>query len=210
VVFLTGDSTGRKMVEKLKGHGWGRLWVSNPFTPYDGEPWGVDSGAYRDWKTGEETDWGKYSERCWEAHEAGGCYMAVLPDIVAAGQESYDFSMEAVDRFNLPRALPWYFAVQDGLGQPLHDEMGLDWIHGIFLGGSNSFKLQAPWWAGVAHSHGKRFHYGRAGTPHKVSHALRVGADSCDSAFPLWNYDRLDHLALIVAGEKPQIELEFV
>lgn len=66
---------------------------------------------------------------------------------------------------------------------------------GIFLGGTDRFKATAPFWAALAHRHGKKFHYGRAGTLRKMLHARQSGADSCDSAFPIWKAERLAQYA---------------
>ena len=41
-----------------------------------------------------------------------------------------------------------------------------------------------------AHGDGLKFHYGRCGTLNKVAHAIRIGADSIDSAFPMWTRQR--------------------
>jgi hypothetical protein len=37
-----------------------------------------------------------------------------------------------------------------------------------------------------------QLHYARAGTPAKVKHARDSGADSIDSAFPLWEQSRFE------------------
>jgi hypothetical protein len=67
----------------------------------------------------------------------------------------------------------------------------LDGFAGIFLGGDNGFKAQAKEWCDLAHANGLRFHYGRAGTLAKLEHAMEIGADSADSAFPMWTKERL-------------------
>ena len=62
---------------------------------------------------------------------------------------------------------------------------------GLFLGGTDAFKLTARDWCGLAHRNNKKFHYARAGTINKLQHAIRIGADSLDSSFPLWTKVRL-------------------
>jgi|TARA_R110000824_G_scaffold33553_6_gene107429 hypothetical protein len=208
MIFLTGDTRSHELVARLRLNGWGRIWVDQKPTPYEGEPWGIDSGAFRDWSMGGTTDWGLYAERCHRAAEIGGCYLAVLPDLVARGEWSLDFSLEAPEMFGLPRDLPWYLAVQDGMVRGERALADNDWIKGVFLGGTLRYKGSAPWWAGAAKEAGKLAHYGRCGVPKRVSFAKRLGYDSCDSAFPLWNKKRIGEIELALKGELPQMEMQ--
>lgn len=76
-----------------------------------------------------------------------------------------------------------------------------DVIHlfdGLFLGGTDEFKKEAEDWKNIARIACKRFHYGRAGTERKIKHALKIGADSMDSAFPLWNFQRIARMEYLV------------
>ncbi|GBF33039.1 hypothetical protein DCCM_2136 [Desulfocucumis palustris] len=126
------------------------------------------------------------------AFRIGTPYLAIVPDIVADGEEFLEFSIRWLDW--LPRAWPWYLAVQDGMRLE-QVAQALDGFVGIFLGGSNRFKATALYWRRLAHRQGKRFHYARAGTPKKIQLAKEVGADSCESAFPLWEMKRFDEFA---------------
>ncbi len=70
----------------------------------------------------------------------------------------------------LSRKLPdwrWYLAVQDGMTT---DDVRpyLHLFQGIFLGGTDKFKLQALRWCDLAHAHQMPFHYARAGTLRKM------------------------------------------
>ena len=130
--------------------------------------------------------------------------LAVVPDIVAGGQRSLDFSLGWVMR--LPHSWPWYLAVQDGM-ETNNVEDSLHLFSGIFLGGTDRFKRTAYRWCHLAHSHQKRFHYGRAGTIAKLVHAKKIGADSLDSAFPLWTSERLEVFANMAEHISPQMEL---
>jgi hypothetical protein len=90
----------------------------------------------------------------------------------------------------LPSSWPWYLAVQDGMTP----DAVLEVVHlfaGIFLGGTDRFKLTAYRWSRLARFADKAFHYGRAGTLRKIRHAYAVEADSLDSNFPLWTVDRM-------------------
>jgi hypothetical protein len=48
MIFITGDTRSRKMVALLQKHGMGRMVIDRAITPYPGEPWAFDNGAYRD------------------------------------------------------------------------------------------------------------------------------------------------------------------
>lgn len=180
---------GGKTASKLQSLGFGRMYIARHrnIHTYPNEPWGFDNGAFIDWRAGKTLDERAYIKSVAKA-EANDepPYLAVLPDIPAQGLRSLEYSMSWMDR--LPR-FSWYLAVQDGM-QPR--DVSVDNLCGIFLGGTNAYKATADIWCDWAHHHGLRFHYGRAGTQSKVAHAQHIGADSLDSAFPLWTTERFD------------------
>lgn len=197
---MVGETRGKWNMAILKREDMGRMWQKNTPTPRDGERWGFDCDAYSPWSQagfpqGLDIDswlilWdsNRFERRLAKAYCLPPPYIAVTPDIPAGGLASLEFSWEW--RKDLPHSWPWYLSVQDGM-------TGLDlaWVDltkytGIFLGGSDRFKGEALKWCQFAHKHGLKFHYGRAGTLDKVRHAYMVGADSCDSSFPLWTKDR--------------------
>jgi hypothetical protein len=84
------------------------------------------------------------------------------------------------------------------------------WMHfrGILLGGSSRWKVaQAARWKRWCEPRGLALHYARAGTPSKARFAREVGADSLDSAFPLWTMERFERFADLVQHGAPQMEL---
>ena len=188
MVIILGECTGTT-ARKMEALGWGRMWIArgrNIYT-YPGEPWGFDNGAFRDWRAGiafDETAYMKSLEKA-EAN-AEPPYLAVLPDIPTQGLQSLDYSMGWLGR--LPD-FNWYLAVQDGMSTT---DVSADGLSGIFLGGTNSYKSTAAEWCKWAHAHGLKFHYGRAGTQSKVAQAQYIGADSLDSAFPMWTKQRFN------------------
>jgi hypothetical protein len=186
-IILGHTSDGSKRLDIYKKNKFGRMMVRNKFTPYDGEEWGFDNGAFISWKKGASFDETTYLKMLDFAVSFHRPYLSILPDIVAGGNKSLEFSLSWLNR--LPNEWPWYLAVQDGMDPAAV----IDNIHsfsGLFLGGSDKFKKTALFWKKVAHLHKKKFHYGRAGTYRKVQHAHDCGADSLDSAFPLWTKDR--------------------
>jgi hypothetical protein len=160
-------------------------------SPFPFERWGFDNGAFVAWTHGEKFPESTFLRRLEIAEKTNSDpYLAVTPDIVAGGCRSLQFSTLWRMSRKLTDDWPWYLAVQDGMTvadvQPV-----IHLYSGIFLGGSDRFKATAYRWCKLAHSHQKRFHYGRASTPGKLLSAFKVGADGCDSAFPLWTAARL-------------------
>lgn len=201
-IVLVGECTGR-LVPELQRLGWGRMWMAigrNIYT-YPGEPWGFDNGAFRDYLARREFYGAGYLKRVEKvlAHLSKPL-LAVVPDRVAHS-ESLDFSLAWLKQ--LPACLPWYLALQDGMTrQAVLPHVSR--FAGLFLGGSDGFKATAKDWCNFAHEHGLRFHYGRAGTPLKLEHALESGCDSLDSTFPMWTKARFRYFESIVTNGHPQ------
>lgn len=183
---MVGECTG-KMAQKVKALGWGRMYIRTRPQPYEAEPWGFDNGAFTWHLAGQPFNATTYLKRLDRAILAGTPRVAVCPDIVSGGERSLEFSLAWW--YRLPRDWPWYLVVQDGMDERMV-RPHLYGFAGIFLGGGNKFKATARQWADLAHAEGLRFHYGRAGTLHKLEHAYEVGADSVDSAFPMWTKRR--------------------
>ncbi|WP_457641805.1 hypothetical protein [Persephonella sp.] len=197
MIVLTGDTRAKKFVNLLKQLNWGRMFIDTKIRPYEGEPWGFDNGAFRDWKNGREFDEDRFLKSLDRAlkisEETHPPYLAVIPDIVAGGSKSLDFSTKWYERLK-DINFPWYLAVQDGMNEKdVEDFIRIYKVAGIFLGGTDRFKMTAVKWSRLAKKYGMKFHYARAGTPRKYSLAKIAEADSIDSAFPLWVKDRLDY-----------------
>jgi hypothetical protein len=201
---LVGQTGKKTFVDILKENGWGRMWTTHPPNPFSGEKWGFDNCAYSYWSNGLDFDEDAFRKRMDRAYHKGPPYLAVVPDIVAGGVLSLEYSESW--RTKLPTEWPWFLAVQDGMCvadvQPLVGHYA-----GLFLGGTNTFKATAKDWCDLAHDHGLLFHYGRAGVPHKIEHAKSVGSDSLDSSFPLWTEERFKWFVEIVKNGHPQMDM---
>jgi hypothetical protein len=198
VIVLVGDTRSHKNVALLKGLGWGRMRVLNMTKPWEGEPWGLDNGAFGAWRGGRPFDAAGFRRRVAKAVEMAPLpFMCALPDIVAGGLESLALSLRWLDE--LPAALPWYLVVQDGMTEA-DVEPHLPRLAGLFLGGTDAFKATAATWATLAHRHGKLFHFGRAGSVPKIELALAAGCDSLDTTFPLWTSERMALFRRLMAG----------
>jgi hypothetical protein len=190
--IFTGDSAGRKTLKVLEENRIGRFFINRPRVLYEGEEWGFDNGAFSWWKEGKQFDEKKFMERLEKCYNKLPYppYLAVLPDIVGGGDDSWDFSMKWLNSGNLPEEWPWYLAVQDNMDTAWVINV-IDRVAGIFLGGTDDYKKTALFWRKISAVHGKPLHYARAGTLGKIAHATMVAADSLDSSFPLWTHQRL-------------------
>ena len=168
------------------------MWVYRNIRALPDESWGFDNGVFKIWdKNGPMTenqfDEPGYLSRLARARDAGMPYLAVVPDLVAAGLDSLAFSLRWRDRLD---DWPWYLAVQDGMTT---EDVApyLDAFSGIFVGGSTQFKSTLPSWVRFAHAHGKKCHYARCTSPKRLAWAQSIGCDSIDSSQPLWSWQSL-------------------
>jgi hypothetical protein len=217
--ILIGDTRSATNVAFIQERGWGRMCVEARPKPYQFEPWGFDNQAFKTWQDVgfvpnlTEDDWcilwacEAYERRLAAAREcATPPYIAIVPDIPASAA-SLGYSV--MWRESLPNDWPWYLALQDGMTMAgVRDVAHM--FDGLFLGGSDKFKLGAQVWCDLAHFCGKKFHYARAGTRRKVLHAHAIGADSLDSSFPLWSKERFHKFSLWIEGLGLQQTMEYV
>src|SRR3972149_6145277 len=144
---LLGETRSKEIIERLQLLGWGRMFSDAHPTPYPGEPWGFDNGAFSAWLNQRPFPTDRFLWRLEHALDRGTPYLAAAPDMIAQGQASLEFSLGWLDR--LPK-WPWYLVVQDGMN--ISDvEPVLDCFAGIFLGGTTRFKSTAPEWCALAH-----------------------------------------------------------
>ena len=206
MIVMVGECTG-KPARRAQALGWGRMWIArdrNIYT-YPGEPWGLDNGAFRDWKEGIPFDGDLFLRVIEKAKKHPEPYLAVIPDKPGDGPETIRMAYEWIP--TLP-PWPWYLAVQDGMG-PQDAEGFLGRISGIFLGGTNAYKARANDWAEWAHANGLRFHYGRCGTIGKLEHARDVGADSIDSTTMMWTKERWSQFEYFYTYD-PQMRMDLL
>ena len=197
MIAITGDVRGKRL-EILKKHRIGRMFIQKLIHHYPGENWGFDNGAFKDFLQGKQFDRTRYLKSLEKAVRISEIYhppyIAVIPDIVAGGMKSLEFSISWLETELSSIPFNWYLAVQDGI-DPLEIENTLrnyPQIKGLFLGGTDEFKKTAPFWSSLAHSLGLKFHYARAGSKKKVELAKKSLADSLDSSLPLWTEKKLD------------------
>jgi hypothetical protein len=105
----------------------------------------------------------------------------VLPDIVAGGRRSLDFSLEWHHRLKMDGLL--LLPVQDGM-LPVHVEPYLSDV-GLFIGGTTAFKESTAFeWASLARSHDAYIHCGRVNSQRRLNLCKQAGIDSFDGSGP--------------------------
>jgi len=229
-----GQTRSAALVSRLSALGWGEMTVRGELPSYR-TPYAFDNGVYRDWTAGVSWEGGIpvkkgkalrkspiYPERAWwselqwleENLLGGGLEGSVLyppdfivaPDRVAGGLAS--LRMSAGYAYEL-RCMDWdriALAVQDGMA-PADVDSVRDLFSVLFVGGTSSWKARnGQLWVDYAHEHGLLAHIGRVGTIDKVAWAIRLGADSIDSCFPLWTTPRINAFIDAVEGRAPQAQ----
>ena len=190
--------------------GWGRILILQTVSLYDGEPWALDNGAYKAWRNGNPFDGSAFLDRV-EAFAEWAPWppdFLVLPDIHRGGLASLMESVRWAPEINTE----WSFAlaVQDGMGEVDVDaalrDVGKQTSH-LFLGGSDRFKSATKRWVEWGNDRGLKVHYGRCGTLAHGRNARFAKPDSIDSAFPLWEINRFEQLARLMADDDWQLEL---
>ena len=178
--------TGTKRnLNGLQSAGW-RLLTGPPIMQRNGwqlpkwtdgtvAPYALDNGAWTAHQQGTEFDSEAFEHAVSIAGR--GADWIVIPDIVAAGKESLQFSLSWLPKLELFRVL---LAVQDGMDlediRPhLSDRVG------IFVGGSTEWKLDTMCkWGELAKQVGCYLHIGRVNTCRRIRLCKKAGADSFD------------------------------
>ena len=177
-----GNAGKRQHIQMMKENGWGRVHLANAWrNPEIDLDWMLDNGAYSCWVNGLEFDSDKFLESL-DKIEVLKLYpdFIVVPDIVAAGYDSLDFSLSWINQ--IPGGYNCYLAVQDGMELDIISEH-IELFDGLFVGGTLDWKLKtAQDWVQLAHNNNQKCHIGRVGTFKRLVWAKHIGADSIDSS----------------------------
>lgn len=207
MIVMVGSTRSTRLVARIRSLGWGRMFAQGRATPYDGEPWGLDNGAFAAWRSGVPFDAERFRRRVDQALTVSRPALGVLPDLVGEGVRSLAMSLEWLER--LPAEIPWYLPVQDGMTAADVAPV-LPRLAGLFLGGTDAFKRTAREWCEFAHAHGRRFHFARVSTAARLRAARDMGADSCDSSQPLWSDDHWRRFEVWLGSNDGQLGLPMV
>ncbi len=161
-------------------------------------PYFFDNGAYKSYRDGDEFNGKLFIKKLWELEarmQFGFALEAdfiVLPDIVAGGDESLDFSLQ------------WSEYIDDNLAHvsrhnhfylPVQNDMDMDnvervikrrMVDGLFVGGTKQWKYSdGHKWVELAHRYGLPVHVGGIGSKKDIEWARTVGFDSVDSGIAM-------------------------
>lgn len=175
-----GNSHSIRKYCRTKGYG---LMVSpgGCSTPQHFDHYAIDNGAFSAWINNRTWDGNAYLLFLSRLISIKQPDFLVVPDLVAKGQESLDFSLKWRDE--LPRIQTrHYLAVQDGMKPNIVRDV-IKNFEGIFVGGTIDWKLATgASWASFAHDRNLPCHVGRVGTWERIVWARSVGMDSIDSS----------------------------
>jgi hypothetical protein len=194
MIGFASHSGNKLNTATLTFHGWGVMIApSTAHPPSPGVRYAIDNGAWTAFCKKQEFD-DRAFIRLVERHGAGADFV-IVPDIVAAGMRSLDFSLSWLPRLErFPRLL---IAVQDGMNeQTIANVLSLRPGLGIFLGGSTEWKLKTMYdWGRVARSGKWYYHVGRVNTVRRIRLCEEAGADSFDgSGVTKYFEDKFDRL----------------
>jgi len=205
--FYWGNVGSKEILEYMKEHNF-RTLITSPHFRTPQTAYALDNGAYSDWKHNRDFRSEEFLQflRKYMELDRKPEWVAV-PDKVAQGNESLDFSLRWVDK------IPDYFenlmlVVQDGMDTE-RVENHVDKFYGIFIGGTKRWKIDsAPSWVDLAHRHGKISHIGRISNWKEIMWAERIGVDSIDSTTWPQNYCRSSAHNIKKAKSQTTLEME--
>jgi hypothetical protein len=178
VIGYASNTGTRRNLAALRVADWRILLTPDNPTPREGLKHGVDNGAWGAFQKNQPFDEGRFLSLV-EQSGADADFI-VVPDIVAGGMRSLDFSLSWLPRLAGGPLL--LLAVQDGMdvftvAAVLHAYPNL----GIFLGGTTEWKLQTMYgWGVLAAVMGRHYHVGRVNTARRIRLCEEAGADSFD------------------------------
>jgi hypothetical protein len=178
MIPYASNTGNRKNLAAMQRAGW-RLLIS----PLDmrtklqsGFRYGLDNGAWSAYKKQHLFDETLFVQAL--ARYGTGADWIAIPDIVAGGMRSLEFSLRWHNR--LTGIAPLLLPVQDGM-IPTDIQTLVGPQLGIFVGGSTGWKLATmPQWGQLAKVAGCHLHIGRVNTARRIRLCAAAGADSFD------------------------------
>lgn len=178
MIPYASNTRTRRNIAALRAAGW-RILVTpdNPHPPV-GMQFAIDNGAWGAFKNSTPFDDSGFS-RLIERYGALADWV-VVPDIVAGGMRSLEFSLSWLPRLRGLKKL--LIPVQDGMEPPEVLDVLREWTNaGLFLGGSTEWKLETMFqWGTIACATRRHYHVGRVNTARRIRLAAESGADSID------------------------------
>lgn len=177
IPYASNTGTLRNL-DALRTAGWRILLTPANPKPRQGLKYGVDNGAWSTYQSGAPFDAAAFNALVESA--GGAADFVIIPDIVAGGLQSLDFSVSWIPRLRGLRQL--LLPVQDGMdacavGKVLRAHRHI----GVFLGGSTEWKLREMYaWGHFAASLDRWYHVGRVNTARRIRLCAEAGATSFD------------------------------
>lgn len=178
MIAYASRTGSRRNLKALRAHGWRLMVSAKGVLRHEGFKYALDNGAWTTFQRGEPFDV--------EAFDAAvnllgrGADFIVVPDIVAGGLRSLEFSLSWLPR--LRDLAPLLLAVQDGMApDDIHPLVGPE--VGIFVGGSTAWKCATmAEWGALARRTGAYMHVGRVNSGRRIRACAAAGADSFDGS----------------------------
>jgi hypothetical protein len=168
----------RRNLAALRARDWRLMVSAKGVLRTEGFPYALDNGAWWAHCQGCEFDEVAFLKAVDLLGE--GADFTVLPDIVAGGLRSLEFSLRWRDRLQLPG--PVMLAVQDGM-QPDDVRPHIGPQCGIFVGGSTEWKVETlPIWCALGRETGALVHVGRVNSIRRIRLCILHGAHSFDGS----------------------------
>lgn len=167
----------RRNLDALRAAGWRLLVSAAGVLRTEDMPYALDNGAWTAYQQGRAFDENAFRRALDKVGE--GADWIVLPDIVAGGLRSLDYSLTWLERLRgFPRQL--LIAVQDGMEIDDVREV-LSPVVGIFVGGSTQWKEATTGaWGSVARRRNCYLHVGRVNSVRRIRICSAAGANSID------------------------------
>lgn len=179
IAYASAMGRGRNL-EAVRAAGW-RIMITaaDPREPPGDIGYCIDNGAWTAHVRGSPFDETAFL-KTYERHGPGADFV-VVPDIVAGGKASLEFSVRWLERLGRPLC-PLLLAVQDGLGEADIGPLVGDGL-GIFIGGSTPWKLAtAQTWGRLALLAACWCHMGRVNTVRRIAICAGAGIHSFDGS----------------------------
>lgn len=174
--YASNTGTHRNL-DALRAAGWRLLLTPDNPQRRPGLKYGIDNGAWKAFQQQQPFDAPRF-EGLVAKHGADADFV-VVPDIVAGGQQSLQFSLSWLPRLKGIRRL--LLPVQDGMFVEDVLRTLRAWPNlGIFLGGSTEWKLATMHdWGIAAATLDRHYHIGRVNSRRRI----RLGAESGATSF---------------------------
>lgn len=167
----------RRNLDAMRAADWRLLVSAKGVLRTEGMRYALDNGAWTAFQQGEAFDEKAFGRAVDLLGE--GADWIVLPDIVAGGMASLEFSLRWLDRLKgIPTRL--LLAVQNGMEPDDVREM-LSPAIGIFVGGDTAWKLATVnTWGKLARRRNCHLHVGRVNSAKRIELCAAAGVNSID------------------------------